>query len=62
MLILWALGASALALVTARLYFGITFEKATMYVAMRTALGQMLHDLKVQKTKGLQHSKPAMHG
>ena len=62
MLLLWVLGVGVAAVLTARLYFGVTLEKATMYIAMRTPVGQMIHDLKVQKAKGIQHSKPAMHG
>ena len=62
MILLWILGAGALAALVTRLYFGITIERAAMYVAMRTPVGQMIHDMSVSKTRALQHSKPAIHG
>ena len=62
MLVLWILGVGVVAALTARLYFGVTIENATMYVAMRTPIGRMIHDLKLSRTQSLQHSKPAMHG
>lgn len=62
MLLLWILGTGAVAALTARFYFGITVERAVMYVAMRTPVGQMIHDMNVSKARATQHSKPAIYG